>query len=171
MDFAVSEFLKGNGYLSLSGVNVLKYNNRWYTPIGGKWLGGIWRPYMGVGDHLVFMANEQTEYLPWDYTTASGNKVLIERFAYSTNKRIFSLGFYWFHLKPMKCSFFNQIVEDVHKLFPVDKLRIVSFNRILKHLDQNDDYHYIICRNCFNFVHNLDKKTISSYNLRWLEMF
>lgn len=92
VDFAVSEFLKGNGYLSLSGINVLQYNNRWCSLLGCKWEGGVWWPYMGTGDHLVFKADERTEYLPWDYMNGSGKKMLIERFVSPNEKTDFLIG-------------------------------------------------------------------------------
>jgi glycosyltransferase involved in cell wall biosynthesis len=170
MDFAIAELLKGDGYLSLSGVNVLRYHNQWYTPpIGCKWDNGMWWPYMGNGDHLVFEANEQTEYLPWDFTNGSGKKVLIERFDYPKGKMIFLLGFYWFHLKPMKKPLYDQCLSYFNDypnlMLPVNQLRKVSFNRLLRHLDKNNDNLYLFRRNYFNFVHNLDKKAIRAENL------
>ncbi len=173
MDYAVSELLKGNGYLSLSGVNVLRYNDEWYTVFGCKWEGGISWPYNGTGDHLVFESNEQTEYLPWNYTNGSGKQVMIERFVYPRGKSFFLTGFYWFHLKTMKEPYYSQFLSYFRKhsdaLLPVDSLRKISFNRLLGYLKNYEDLHFFYRRIYYSFVHNLDKKAISSNNIRWLD--
>ena len=59
-------------------------------------------------------------------------------------------------------SYFN---DYPNLMLPVDQLRKVSFNRLLRHLDKNNDIHYLFRRNYFNFVHNLDKKAIRAENL------
>ena len=166
VNYALSELLKGNGYLSLSGVNVLKYNKRWYAPVGCKWEGGLWWSYMGAGDHLVFEADEHTEYFPWDYTNGKGKQVLIERFEFPEKKTVFMLGFYWFHLKQMKKPLYDQCVscyrEHPNSMIPVGELSTITFNRLLNYLDKDNDYHYLYRRNFFNFVHILDKKSIKT---------
>lgn len=167
VEYAISELLKGKCCLSLSGVNVLHFHNQWYSPLGCKLNdGGIIWPYMGIGDHLVFEAGEQTEYVPWDYKTGSGKKVMIEKFE-DPIKTIFNIGFFWFHFKPMKKPFYTQLIsyfrEFHNSLIPTFNLGKVQFNRLLTHLDQNCDGYYIVRRNYFNFVHNLDKKAIRDY--------
>lgn len=170
MDYAVSELLKGNGYLSLSGVNVLRYDNQWCSPCG-SWpynAGGdhlVW-PYNGFGDHLVFEADENTEYLPSvvGYSTIFPDKqFLIERFDHPKEKTIFLFGFYWFHLKPMKDSSFDKYISYLREhdniVISVCRLGKVKFSLLLKHLDNGrNDYHSV--RAYYNFVHNLDKKSI-----------
>lgn len=164
VEYAISEFLKGKGYLSLSGVNVLRYNDQWNVPLGCKWKGGLWWAYMGAGDHLIFEADEHTEYMPWDYTNGTGKQVLIERFVYPKEKALFLMGFYWFHLKPMKEPLFSQCVSyfkgHLDSMIPLDRLRKESFDSIIKYLNSQNDYHYLHRRNYFYFVHNLDKKGI-----------
>ena len=159
--FAISELLKGNGYLSLSGVNVLRIKNQWYSPV-------TLSPYNGIGDHLVFEADEKTEFFPFDLRPSSGKRtlvdpsknVLIEYFHHPKEKSIFLLGFYWFHLKAMKDNrFVSDLAEHPDELLPVDLLGIVSFNRILSLMDKSRD-DYCFKRSYHNFVHNLDKKSI-----------
>lgn len=163
-EYAVSEFLKGNGYLSLSGVNVLPYNDEWVSPLGCELNGNkIW-PYNGVGDHLVFMADEHTEYLPMDYKAGSSKSVLIEKFDYSKEKTIFLFGFLWFHFRFGKKGLLYKIVshpkENSIGILPICKLSEVSFCYIMKCMGRNDDSHYCGLRDYYNFVHNLDKKAI-----------
>ena len=159
--FAISELLKGNGYLSLSGVNVLRIKNQWYSPVT------LW-PYNGIGDHLVFEADEKTEFFPSDFRPSSGKRtlvdpsknVLIEWFNHPKERSIFLLGFYWFHLKAMKDSrFVSDLTMHMDELLPVDHLGNVSFNRLLSLMDKSRD-DYFFKRNFHNFVHNLDKKSI-----------
>ena len=173
VEYAVSELLKGDGYLSLSGVNVLRYNNRWFSLLGCN-MNGIVLPYNGFGDHLVFEADEYTEYLPWDYQWRNSSKrVLIERFVFLEEKTLFLLGFYWFHLKPMKNSnaYLSCFSEGVGTRFPVNRLGEVSSNSFIKCLNKGKDFlAYWEYRNYFNFVHNLDKKAIKS-NLTLLNGF
>lgn len=161
VDYAVSELLKGKGYLSLSGVNVLRYNNRWYSPV-------TFSPYNGFGDHVVFVADEKTEFFPFDCRPSSGKRtlmdsrknVLIEYLDYPKQKNIYLLGFYWFHLKAMKDDrFVSDLTMHTDELLPVDHLGNVSFNRLLSLMDKSRD-DYFIKRNFHNFVHNLDKKSI-----------
>lgn len=159
--FAISELLKGNGYLSLSGVNVLRIKGQWYSPVT------FW-PYNGFGDHLVFEADEKTEFVPFDLRPSSGKRtlvdpsknVLIEWFDHPKEKSIFLLGFYWYHLKAMKDNqFVSDLTEHTDELLPIGHLRIVSFNRLLSLMDKSRDDYYVK-RNYHNFVHNLDKKSI-----------
>lgn len=159
--FAISELLKGNGYLSLSGVNVLRVKDQWYSPV-------TYSPYNGFGDHLVFEADEKTEFIPFDLRPSSGKRtlvdpsknILIEWFDHPKEKSIFLLGFYWFHLKAMKDSrFVSDLTEHSDELLPVDLLGIVSFNRLLSLMDKSRD-DYCLKRSYHNFVHNLDKKSI-----------
>ena len=162
--YAVSEFLKGNGYLSLSGVNVLPYNEEWVSPLGCELNGNkIW-PYNGVGDHLVFMADEHTEYLPMDYKAGSSKSVLIEKFDYSKEKTIFLFGFIWFHLRFGKNGLLNKIIshfkENSIEMLPAYKLSEVSSCYIMKRMSCTDDSHYCGLRDSYTFVHNLDKKAI-----------
>ena len=163
-EYAVSEFLKGNGYLSLSGVNVLPYNDEWVSPLGCELNGNkIW-PYNGGGDHLVFMADEHTEYLPLDYKVGSSKSVLIEMFDHPKEKTIFPFGFIWFHLRFGKDGLLNKIIshskENSIEMLPVYKLSEVSSSYIMKHISCTDDSHYSGLREYYNFVHILDKKAI-----------
>lgn len=167
----MSELLKGNGYLSLSGVNVLRYDNQWCSPCGlwPKNVGGdhlMW-PYNGIGDHLVFEADENTEYHPMMVgfsTIFPDRQFLIERFDYPKEKPIFLFGFYWFHLKPMKDASYNQYTSYLREhddiVIPVCRLEKVRFSRLLKHLDNERDGYHIV-RSYYNFVHNLDKNSIT----------
>ena len=170
LDYAVSELLKGNGYLSLSGVNVLRYDNQWYSPCGlwPYYVGGdhlIWL-FNGLGDHLVFEADERTEWLPGITgcsTIWPDRQFLIERFDHPKEKTIFLFGFFWFHLKPVKDASYNQYISYLREhddiVIPVCRLGKVRFSRLLKRLDnERDDYH--IVRSYYNFVHNLDKNSI-----------
>ena len=161
LEYAISELLKGNGYLSLSGVNVLRIENQWYSPVT------LW-PFNGIGDHLVFEADEKTEFIPWDFKPSSGRRtlvdpsmsVMIERFDYPRDKIIFLLGFFWFHLKAMKDNqFVSDLTGHMEELLSIDRFWEVSFNSLMCHLDETrSDYYYK--RNFHNFVYNLDKKTI-----------
>ena len=173
VDFAVSELLKGNGYLSLSGVNVLHYNNQWYAPLGYKLAGTSWHykvipedlvwPYNGFGDHLVFEADEHTEYYPVDFPIASspGMGALIEGFKH-LEKTIFLSSFYWFHFKPMKNmnnEYISYLSEDSNSFITVEQLGKIEFNHFIKYMDSNRD-DYFNKRNYYNFVHTLGKKEI-----------
>lgn len=159
IEFAVSELLKGNGYLSLSGVNVLRYNGQWYSPLGCKTGNGSWWLFNGMGDILVFEADEHTEYLPWDYL----QKILIERFDYPAEKKLFLLGFYWFHLKPMRQPLYDQLVlccrDRANSLLSIKRLGKDSYYHLLLHLDKDDTF-YAPMKAWFSFVYNLDKKGI-----------
>ena len=172
VDYVVSKLLEGNGYLSLSGVNVLQYNGQWYTSLGLNLVGRTGWPYMGMGDHLIFEADEQTEYVPEDFELDSGKRVLIEGFRFPKEKKLFLLGFYWFHFKLMKARSYNQFVScfdgQTKGLFPVEQLRNVSFDYLLRYLNTGDSYWYLSKRNYFNFVHNLSRKEIRVENLRSL---
>ena len=163
VEFAVSELLKGNGYLSLSGVNVLRYNGQWYSPLGCKTGNGLWWLFNGMGDTLVFEADEHTEYLPWDYLPSFGKKVLIERFDHPIEKQLFLFGFYWFHLKPMQQPLFDQLVlycrDHADSMLSIKRLGKESYYHLLLHLDKDDTY-YVPKRAWFGFVYNLDKKGI-----------
>lgn len=161
VEYAVSELLRGNGYLSLAGVNVLRINNQWYSPV-------TFSPYNGTGDHLVFVADEKTEFFPFDYKPISGKRtlmdpsknILIEYLDYPKEKNIFLLGFYWFHLKAMKDSqFVSDLTMHTDELLPVDHLGSVSFNRLLFLMDKSRD-DFFVKRNYHNFVHNLDRNSI-----------
>ena len=178
VDFAVSELLKGNGYLSLSGVNVLRYNDKWCSPLANKIVGVsddmVW-PYSGFGDHLVFEADEQTEYYPYEFPillSSSGKGFLIEGYKYRPHTKVFLLGFYWFHFKPMKDISNSQYISYLNKrpntMFPVDLLGKVSFSRLSKYLFVERDVYWLSKRNFFNFLHNLDKKSIKA-NMAILE--
>lgn len=161
VEYAASELLKGNGYLSLSGVNVLQYNNQWYAPIGCKTENGAWWLFNGIGDHLIFEADEHTEYLPWDYSPSFGKKVIIEKFIYPVEKQMLLLGFYWFHLRPMKGSLYSQLIQHYENhpmtLLPVNQLGRIRYNRLIKHLEKDDAY-YLLIKTFFSFVYNLDKR-------------
>ena len=160
-EYCISGLLKGNGYLSLSGVNVFRFNNSWYSPLGS--MGG---PYMGLGDHLVFEADEETEWVPWEYTTDSGGKALIERFDFPTEKVVFLFGFYWFHLKPMKKASYERCLsyfrEHPDSMFPINQLGKASFDFLLKNVETYKTY--VLRRDYYNFVHNLDRKKIKVHS-------
>lgn len=177
--FAVSEFLKGRGNLSLSGVNVLRYQKQWYSPLGNKIYGMnddfLW-PYSGFGDHLVFEANEQTEYVPFFYRImlSSSNKgILIERLD-SPQKNKFLMGFYWFHLKPMKnlsdSQYIPYLMKPENKLIPVEKLEKTPFRVLSRYLLVEKEEYYNNKRSFYNFLHNLDKKSINA-NVAILKSF
>lgn len=161
--FAISELLKGNGYLSLSGVNVLQYDNQWYSPSGCRIDNGSCWLFNGMGDHLIFEADEHTEYLPWDYISSFGKNVLIERFAYPEEKQRLLLGFYWFHLRPMKEPVYSQLVryykDHPKTLLPVNQLGRIRFYRLIEHLEKDDNY-FLLKKTFFGFVYNLDKRAI-----------
>ena len=163
VDYAVSELLKGNGYLSLSGVNVLRNNGQWYSPCGCKTDNGQWWLFNGLGDHLVFEADEHTEYLPWDYLPSFGKKVLIERFAYPPEKKMFLLGFYWLHFKTMKEPLYSQLLRcsenHTDTLLPLNRFGKTPFKHLLRYLAEID-IHYLHKRSYFNFVYNLDKRKL-----------
>lgn len=178
VEYAVSELLKGNGYLSLSGVNVLRYNDKWYSPLANKIVGvsddRVW-PYNGCGDHLVFEADEQTEYYPYEFPillSSSGKGLLIEEFKHRPHTKVFLLGFYWFHFRPMKdisnSQYISYLKEYPNTMLPVDRLGKVSFSRLDKFLKINKENYWLKKRNFFNFLHNLDKKSIKA-NMAILE--
>ena len=169
--YAVSELLKGDGYLSLSGVNVFRYNDQWYAPLGRMSEGVVgtlrW-PYNGAGDHLIFEADEQTEYIPFIYPMlggAPGEGVLIERFKHP-QKEIFLLWFYWFHFRPMKSienkEFISFFKDNFRTMPPVSRLEKMSFNGLSKYLNINDKYDFNL-RNYFGFVHLLGKNEIKNH--------
>lgn len=169
LKYVVGEFLNGEMNLSLSGVNVLWYQDKWCVPVGCKSRIGGWWPYNGEGDHIVFEADGDTYYLPWDlptYLSNTGKRCYIERFEFP-NKPIALMGFFWYHLKPMKTPTYEELLDygknhpDV--LMAVDNLKKVSFSRILKNVDV-DSYRKFL----FNFVHNLDRQTIKK-NLNALD--
>lgn len=163
VEFAISEFLKGKGCLALSGVNVVKCNDQWYSVLGCR-INGISWPYNGVGDHVVFEADEQTEYLPWYDPEMYNKRVVIERFV-SEKEYMFLLGLYWFHLKPMKEPYYSQCFsffdKSANTKFPVIQLGNVSPKTFLGLLNKNG-VNYVTFRNYLNFLHNLDKKTIKA---------
>lgn len=179
MDYAVSELLKGNGYLSLSGVNVLRYKGQWFAPLGYKFAESSFRyeripddmvwPYNGLGDHLVFEANEKTDFYPLDFQIplTLDKRVLIECFRCPQGNR-YILGLYWFHFKPMREISNNQNIlyylkEHSVTLVPIGQLGRVSFGHFMKFLDETREDYYIK-RNYYNFVHNLGKREVRIYS-------
>ena len=167
--YAVTDLLKGNGYLSLSGVNVLRYNDQWYSPLANKIVGVsddmVW-PYSGFGDHLVFEATEETEYMPFEFRVllSSEKRILMERLQYPPKNK-YLVGFYWFHFKPMKSvneQYITYLRKSPNNMLPVDQLGKVSFAYLSKYMDIDKESFWLQKRNFFNFLHNLDKKSIKA---------
>ena len=165
LNYVIGEFLKGQMNLSLSGVNVLWYKDKWYAPVGCKSKSGIWWPYNGEGDTLIFEANEETYYLSWDqsaYQSVSGKRSYIEQFKHPY-KPIALMGFFWYHLKPMKKPLYEEFLDyginHPDSLIAIENLGGIPFSNVLKKVDDNPYRKFL-----FNFVHNLDKRTIGEYS-------
>ena len=163
--YVVSELQNGNAYLSMSGVNVLIINNKWCAPCGCQSKSGIWWPYNGEMDTLVFEANEDTYYEPWDmtnYQSTSGMHTYIERFVCPA-KQICISGFYWFHMKPMQKGLYDDLISywQIHQkgFVPLSKLDKLSFGKILSAINDDNTHR----KTLFNFVHNMDKKSITKH--------
>jgi len=159
--YAINEFLHGLSHLSLSGINVFSFDNVWHSPLGVETRGAKWWPYNGVGDTLIFEANSDTFFVPWDkvdYQTTDGKRTFIEKFQ-RPKLKICILGFYWVHLKLMQRGIYSEVIKYSKKhpkdIIPFDKLSELSFTKILKHLDEQP-----YRRSFLNFVHNLDKSDI-----------
>ena len=85
----------------LSGINVTKYNDVWYVPMGHQHeLINILPPFNGAGDHLFFKVNDGCYYRPFDcciYNILLSNKyTLIEEFV-CPYKNVIG-GYFWKHL-------------------------------------------------------------------------
>ena len=158
--YAVNELRLGRAYVSLSGVNVIKINNQWCAPCGCRSKSGTWWPYNGEMDTLVFEAQEDTYYEPWDlvaYKSNDGRYTYIERFVYPSIN-ICLVGFYWFHVKPMQKGLFEDLMA------PDNKKKFVELT-ILSNMNFSTIYNSIMEENLhrkflFNFVHNMDKANI-----------
>ena len=112
--FAISELQKGNVYLSLSGINALCVKETWYSPMGCKTGYGVWNPYNGEGDTLIFEATDNTYYIPRDlstYKSSDGKHAYIERFVHEDKVEL-NVGMIWFHLKPMQSDTLQQLMES-----------------------------------------------------------
>ena len=162
--YAISELLNGNAYLALSGVNALKIGYTWYSPMGCQTGYGLWDPYNGEEDTLVFEASSNTYYVPWDLTTYksnNGSHAFIERFEYP-NKTKLNIGLIWFHLKPMQTDsyplFVNYYEKHSKDMIKLSYLERLSYKQILSYGHVNEH------RKCYyNFVHNFDRLIIKKY--------
>lgn len=167
--YAISELRNGNANLSLSGINALCVKGKWYSPIGCKTGYGIWNPYNGEGDTLVFEATDNTYYVPRDlytYKSSDGKHAYIERFVHE-DKAELNIGMIWFHLKPMQSDTLPQLKEsDRYKeacLVRLTDLMKMSYGQILN-FGYSSDY----SKRYYKFVHYFDRESIAD-NMRYLQ--
>lgn len=105
LEYAKVQVKRGKACLSLSGVNVIKDDNKWYVTLGNKNdLINILPPFNGEGDHLIFRVSENTYYekynMPYYNLLTSNQYSLIETFTHPY--KILCMGFSWFHLNGMR---------------------------------------------------------------------
>lgn len=136
----------GKVCMSLSGINVVNLNNKWYVSLGRKDLFvNILPPYNGVGDHLIFKVGKDTFYRPFDcsdYNMQSNSKYsYIESFALDV--KTFPVGTCWFHLNAMRPAIYEKICmsykRSQNSFIELDKfINIRDFYRkIIKLIDRN----------------------------------
>lgn len=146
-----------NFQVSLSGLNMVFVNKKWYVTIGKCTdIINILPPYNGTGDHLIFKATKNTYYKPFDsedYNIQRSDRYsLIEQFV-GDNYPI-PVGTFWFHLNTMRPQALSKL-EQVFKDNPSSFIDVEKF--------VNLDYY-----------NDLDKqvdKKIASTNVRALFQF
>ena len=139
-DYVLYKAKKDEVLLSLSGLNVIKYNNEIFVPLGktDKDI-NILPPYNGVGDHLIFIFSNNTYYIPSDFKLynkyRSEKYTYIEQFVYP-KKPILPLGLFWFHTNVMRPGVIEKVIQKI-KLYPnhfmlVDKFVNANYNQLLR---------------------------------------
>lgn len=94
--------------ISLSGLNIYRDTNKWFTPLGfGEKGFRLLPPFNGVGDHLIFKVNEYSYYYPAD--KALNDSYTKQRSDCYTSIEVFNKSFHslfvgttWFHMNCMR---------------------------------------------------------------------
>lgn len=103
--------------ISLSGLNVIKIDGKWFTTLGRKTKTiNILPPFNGEGDHLIFKVTPDCHYEVWDlpkYNLLRSEKYsLIEKFVHVAD--IVPGGFMWFHINCMRKDTYVKLISEYH---------------------------------------------------------
>ncbi len=168
IEYAKVQVRKGQACLSLSGINVIKDNGKWFVSLGGKSdLINVLPPFNGEGDHLIFRVSSKTYYekftMPYYNLLTTGKYSLIENFVHPY--KILCVGFCWFHLNAMRER--NRLkvlqVKAQNNNCFIDLLHFVKlgYKQILSMLD------YDLCTNrqrtLFAFIYKCDRCSIGRF--------
>lgn len=168
IEYARVQVLRGKACFSLSGINVIKYKNKWYVPLGGKnSVINILPPFNGEGDHLIFKVSLQTYYkksvMPYYNLLTSANYSLIEYFVHPY--KIFCVGFSWFHLNAMRKNCKERIKQvkenNSSRFMELEIFLSMKYKDIMSKVDKE------ICtirqRTLFMFIYKSDSSSLHRF--------
>lgn len=169
LEYVKVQVRKGKACLSLSGVNVIKDNEKWFVSLGGKNnIINVLPPFNGEGDHLIFKVSSKTYFskyaMPYYNLLTSGKYSLIENFVHPY--RILCVGFCWFHLNAMRER--NRLrvlqVKREHDNFfmGLQQFASLKFEQILSIVDHElCTYRQLIL---FSFIYKADRLSILQFS-------
>lgn len=142
--FSYSKYVvsKYNYAVVLSGLNIVKFENEWYVPLGMKnETQNILPPFNGAGDHLFFKVTNKCYYEILDdpfYSQLLSNEYnLIEKF-HNPYKTCCG-GYFWYHVNMMRPNMHDKlkIVFEKYRSRFIEKDTFVKFDfyKICKMID------------------------------------
>lgn len=177
IEYAKYMITNHNSQVSLSGLNLVFVNRRWYVTKGKCTnIINILPPYNGTGDHLIFKATKDTYYEPLDseeYNIQRSDRYsLIEQFV-GDNYPI-PIGTFWFHLNTMRPQTLSKLVQ-VYKDYPdcfIDIEQFVNldyYNDLDRQID--DKIASTNVRALFQFLHATDECNSITNNIDQIKRF
>lgn len=168
IDYARYKVKIENACISLSGINVVEDEGKWYVPMGWKNDNfNILPPYNGENDHLIFRVSPHTYYKPLVLTYYNMQRnnpySVIEEFVHPY-KPMF-MGFAWFHLNSMRRNLCDRVREIRHG----NPARFMELPRFLhsswRDIDRSTDREMTTLhqRVLFSFIHPAFISRISSH--------
>lgn len=168
IEYAKEQVRKGKACLSLSGLNVVKDNEKWYVPLGNRNnVINIQPPFNGEGDHLIFKVSSLTHYekydMPYYNLLTSGSYSIIENFVHPY--KILCVGFSWFHLNAMRIRCRDKVLqiraEHPDCFIELKQFLAMKYKQILSKMDKD------MCTNrqrtLFMFIYKCDSFSIRHY--------
>lgn len=154
---------------SLSGLDVVRKDAKWYVTLGKKNdIMNILPPYNGVGDHLIFKLAEDTHFRRDDCkfynTLRSDSFTYIEWLEH--HKRRHDIGSCWYHLNAMRYGTYAKILKSMEE-FPDSFCEVKQFSKkwyITQLLPKMDKSMFVPYQNSlFQFIHQVFYRDLTKY--------
>lgn len=149
----------------LSGLNIVKFGNNWYVPLGQKNDKiNILPPFNGAGDHLFFKVNKDCYFETLDdpfYSRLLSNRFTLIEVFHCPYKLCYG-GYFWHHLNMMRPNVYDKLLSlftsEHDRFIHIEELKNLSYKELDRIIDK--EMYNIDTRSFSQFVYPYDVQNL-----------